>query len=538
MRLVLVTVPEWPKLAWLSVCRHGDPEVACFIGPGVETADEWFCEGIWAGSYAEADFDNTDLVFASGGRVRDRGLIFVSPGTTLDRLHSLNIPDGFLVSNSLPCLLAVADASLLLSYRRYRRDFNSIRRGLRAYARELPTTAGPVRLTYFDNLCWDGTALNTIQKADPRRDFGSYAGYRHFLDTSMAVLTDNARAHERRHPFALISTLSTGYDSPTASVLARNAGCREAFGFDRGRLGGDDSGAPLAEVLGLQFHSFPTLNAPNADVQFLAAGAGNGGDVVFKSAEPQLAGRVVFTGFHGDKVWDTQTRALGPDIVRGDTSGSDLSEYRLSVGFVHVAVPFLGVRQVRDIHAISVSPKLARWDVSGHYNRPICRRIVEECGVPRDTFGVAKRGVFQRIPGPSNFLTPELRRDYFRWLRARRWQWILDGRIPPMPLVDAVIDRAGRLTQRVDRLHGHPWVGRLVPRAERALSALSPDFDPDRRRRLHDYVIHWALDQAKLSYPAPAPIGGSRQPRGVGRARDRIRRMRAALAGSRSSTRA
>ena len=143
-----------------------------------------------------------------------------------------------------------------------------------------------------------------------------------------------------------------------------------------------------------------------AAVPFLAAITSFGSSVPFKGAEDLMAGRVVFTGFHGDKVWDTRTHTLGPDIVRGDASGTDLSEYRLWVGFVNCAVPFLGVRQIKEIHAISTSPDLATWDVKGGYSRPVCRRIVEESGVPRDMFGVEKKATAQFILGPESFLTP------------------------------------------------------------------------------------------------------------------------------------
>ncbi|MGH8982366.1 MAG: hypothetical protein ACRDY6_00635 [Acidimicrobiia bacterium] len=405
----------------------------------------------------------------------------------------------------------MAGGSLDLSHPNYDTDFNSIRRGLEHYVRELETTIGRVGITYFQNLVWDGATLNAVEKPCGSRDFGSYEKYREFLDESMAALVANARDARRAYHFELMSTLSTGYDSPAVSVLANNAGCTEVIGFDQSADGQPDDAREISQQLDVRFHSITTSDAPNADVAFLAAVAGNGGSVIFKAAEPLLAGRVVFTGFHGDKVWDKQTTALGPDMVRGDTSGSDLTEYRLATGFVHCPVPFWGVRQIRDIHAISNSPELAPWDVDGSYSRPICRRIVEERGVPRHAFGQHKRGVMKPRPNPSSFLTPQLQREYYRWLRAQRWQWIRRGKRFPSPALEAVVRFTARYGSAVHRLRAKHWVRRLGPHADRVLRTLEVRFDPTRRRRLHRYVFHWAVDEAKSAYPLP-PSGPRVQP--------------------------
>src|SRR5438552_14536776 len=112
MRLTTIPVREWPRLAWLAVCRCASTEVRCFIGAKVETADEWFSEAVWAGPHSQGDFDETDLVFGSGGRVRGDVAVFVSAGSTVDRLHVLERDDEAWISNSLPCLVSMADVSL------------------------------------------------------------------------------------------------------------------------------------------------------------------------------------------------------------------------------------------------------------------------------------------------------------------------------------------------------------------------------------------------------------------------------------------
>jgi hypothetical protein len=473
VHLRTIRVPEWPPLAWLAVCPPGSDELTGYVGDHVETSAEWFCEAVWDGPFLDGGFDETDVVFGSGVRIRDGRVVFVPSGGPIDRLHSIRTADGLFVSNSFPCLLSAVGGALDLANREYRAIFGSIVLGLDGYEREIPTTVGPVRQTYFDNLVWDGTELREDEKPFDGRDIGTYAKYRAFLGGAVQALAVNATTAERSHPLGLTSSLSSGYDSSAVTVLAHEAGCTEAIGFDRDKAGADDSGARLAESLGLRYHELESSRAPNADVLFLAAVVGDGGDAFLELAEEHMAGRLVFFGHWGDRIWGLEDRPLHTAFLRADTSGNDVSEYRLVAGFIQCAVPFLGGRQLGEILAMSHDPELQPWDIGGTYSRPICRRIVEEAGVPRDAFGMHKRALFVgRLPRPENFLTPELRADYLRWLRARRWQFLRRRMVPPSPAWDA-------LTR---------WLGRL---------------DPTARRRLHRYVIHWAVDRTKERYPPP-----------------------------------
>jgi hypothetical protein len=519
LELEIVTMPTWPPLAWLAECRPGGgPQVVrCLVGEGVETGADRFCEAVWAGPYADGDFDRTDLVFGSGARVRDGIITFVSSGSTVDRLHSLRQPQQgqgqpapaparTLVSNSLACLLAAAGGSLDVAREDYSRIFNSIRDGIRRYERHLPTSAGPVELTYFDNLRWDGNHLATTGKPDERRDFGSYERYRAFMSETMAAIVANATdPSRRRHRFTPISTLSAGYDSPATTVLAREAGCCEAFGFDRARGGGDDSGQPIADVLGIRFQLLASRAwraDPFAVLPFLAAGTGGGADVIVAGAGRLLQDRLLFTGFHGDKVWNKRIKDVSPDIVRGDNSGAGITEYRLSASFVHCPVPFWGVRQIRDIRRISGSPELAPWDIAGagFYNRPIPRRIVEECGVPRQMFGASKKATTTR-----HVLMPDVQAEYLEWLDAQPWsRWVRRGRLPPVARTEEMLraaseTAAGLVDGALGRRLGRPGAAA----ARKASSALAGRADQARRRR-QSFQVHWGVERRKAAYPMPA----------------------------------
>jgi hypothetical protein len=426
-------------------------------------------------------------------------------------LHAWEGEDQRYVSNSLPCLLSRATGSLDPACVQYRKLGRSIMLGLGEYTRELPTTVGTVRLTYFDNLVWNGRTLCDVPKPQVSRDFSSFESYRSFLDQSMHRLSVNALAEERARPFELIATLSSGYDSPTVTVLARHVGCQQVFGFDRARGDHNDSGAPIAELLGVRYHALETSawrSKPMAAVPFLATLASGGSSVLYKGAEPLLGGKVVFTGYHGDKVWGTKPTDPGHEFVRTDTAGVDLSEYRLWAGFIHCPVPFLGIRQIRDINAISTSAELAPWNATTNYNRPICRRIVEEQGVPRAMFAVRKKATAQPLLRADDFLTRDMRWDYYRWVRAQRRAWIDHAKHPPNVLTDMGYLGRARAAALVERARGGAGK-RLGPHVDGLLTRLSGALAPPSGQVHHQFIYHWAVDRAKERYLEPRPLAST-----------------------------
>src|SRR5438309_2066059 len=373
-------VPDWPPLAWLACGHRGDPTVEVFHGPDVETTPDGFSEAVWDGEFARAGFDETDLVFGSGARRRGGGVTFVSSGSTVDRLHSHEAAGRVCVANSLACLLVAIGADVDPTYAGYYADFKSISDGLARYVRSVATSAGPVRLTYFHNLVWDGRALRERPKPAPHRDFGDFAGYRGFL-------------------------------------------------------------------------------------------------------EAHLARRVLVTGYHGDQMWSKRPRAASADIVRGDQSGLSLSEYRLWAGFIHLPVPFLGVRQIGDVSALSRSSAMAPWDVPGAYSRPICRRIVETAGVPRDAFGVRKQTASVLFFERDDMLSPGSLAEYGEWLREHAADWSERGLAAPTRSPGA----AARLRAALARL--------ASPRLRNALGLAHGS-------RLFPHLFPWAVERAKARYRA------------------------------------
>lgn len=492
MRLQFLPADGWPPLAWLALCVPGSEEVVVRHGPRVERRAEWFCEAVWDGPFEAGNFHRTDVVFGSGGRLDGGGIVFVSAGNTVDRLHTIELPEGVLVSNSLACLLAAARATVDPAYSAYFQDFMTIRRGLRRYKRALATSGGPVQLTYYDNLRWDGRRLVTEPKTWPQRDFRSFVPYRAFLESSLRALCANAIARERRVRYPMLGTMSSGHDSATAAAIAARAGLlQEVITFDRARTGEPDSGRAVAGVLGLHVLEVSRdawRDIDLAEVPFLAADA-KGEDVYFRGAEAQLAGRLVLTGFGGDRIWDRDARRATDDLPRRDQSGLSLSEYRLRVGFIHCPVPYLGARQLHEIRALGRSAELAAWTVVAESRRPICRRILEEAGVPRQAIGTHKRAASVLFFRRDSFLTDPSLLDYTMWLQTAvplRREATMVGLLRAAARVTAPL-----LYGLASRLPGRPRLLRPLGHRLTTFGYREPRFR---------YLFPWALARAQEAY--------------------------------------
>lgn len=420
MRLVFVENSELPPLAWCARIRHGSSEVVVRCGTWVETGDGLFFEGAWGGDFEFFEFDRAIICAGSGAKLTKDGIVFVSPTNTMERLHLLAVKDELLVSNSLAFLLVEADDSYDPDYPFYGSDLQSIIHGLRHHATFIPTLhRNRVHLFYHCNfLVRESLRFKEIPKSAPEL-FRGYEEYVAFLQSGMISLCRNADAPQRKVRYTPLSTISSGYDSPACSVLARRAGCSEAVTFYDARPGSaslDDSGKQVAEHLGLQIKEFKRLAYQEIpgfpEAEFLAYGT-YGEDVVFTALKDILPRRLFITGFHGDKVWDRNNPEVSQRIVRGDPSGGSLFEFRLRLGFIHAAVPFFGCVRHPEIHAISTSPAMLPWSTGNDYDRPIPRRLVETAGIPREYFGQGKKVISQPFNQPLNeVMRQESYRDF------------------------------------------------------------------------------------------------------------------------------
>ena len=491
---------QWPTLAWLAQGNKSDRTVTVHHGAGVEVTSDWFCEAVWDGDFQSGDFDQTDIVAGSGGRIRDGRITFVASGSTVDRIQWCEDTDSIFVANSICCLMAFTGAEVDPTYASFISDANTVINGIDRYKPTMQTSRGEIHLVYFNNLEWDERGCRAEPKTGLGRDFSSFEKYHAFMQQSMAALMANIGAKQRRFSLKAMGTLSTGYDSTTVAVLGKQNGLEEVITFDRARGNVDDSGAGAATILGLRLHSIDReawRKEQFPEVPFIASYS-SAEDMIFLGAAQQLRGKVLLTGYHGDKVWDKLTTYLSDKIVRGDPSGLALTEYRLHAGFINCAVPFWGTRQIRDIHAISNSAAMKQWDVQGNYSRPICRRIAEEAGLPRDSFGTRKKTVtvdpfsgWDVLHKGGNFLTPSSRDDFLNWIRRRRGLWLKRGQLPPIPSVGVNYAVNSVYMLAIDFTH---WISSVTP-LWRVLAY--PQYQP---HYLNLYLFPWAVDRLKHHY--------------------------------------
>ncbi len=257
MKLEPREIPAWPKLAWLARLVEGSDQVTIFHGPMAEVGSDWLAAAVWAGDFSAGDFDQTDLIFGSGVRLRGDKVVFVSSGAGQERLWHASLAGMTHVSNSLPAILATAGLSLRNDYPGYRDDILTVEtKGWQSYTPTIPTDSADVHLVYFRNLVFDGRTLREEEKPDGAPGFAGFGDYFAFLTSSARRVGQNLSAAERRHKVVPLATISSGYDSGAAAVIAGYAGCKAAVTIRNSSSlwRGSDSGEQVARHLGHVLH--------------------------------------------------------------------------------------------------------------------------------------------------------------------------------------------------------------------------------------------------------------------------------------------
>lgn len=394
--------PHLPPLAWLLEIDGAPHNFRLHCGSSVVIGESGFFEGAWRGELAAMDFASATEVFGSGASFTGDAWIVVPPSHTLEPVFSVRDGARLLVSNALPFLLAHRDDALDPGFLAYHTRLYQVLKGLAASPIRIPSRKGAeISVHYHHNLRIGPELAATVVAKPAAPSFDSFESYRAYLQTTVDAALRNAADPARAHPYHPIATASQGYDSPAACAIAREAGCTEVIthGFARRAFGvrDPDSGEAVAAALGMKatvidrdaYLQRDDVEAPEAE--FLCHGL-EGGDVHFLSFEALLPRRVLFSGFHGDTVWDLH-KPSNAVIDRGDTSGASMGEFRRRVDFLHIPVPFIGVLRHAEILAIAESAPMRPFALGNGYDRPIPRRIAEEAGVPRQAFGMAKKAV-------------------------------------------------------------------------------------------------------------------------------------------------
>jgi hypothetical protein len=380
-------------LAWTAILAPGAEEVRLLHGERVEVCEEWAVEAVWAGDYGAGDFDQTDLVFGTGVRCRDNRVVFVTSGTAMDRLWYCQKEGTWYVSNSLGALSACSDLSLQEDFG-YVNDRRSVIRttwGEDSCTRSFPTQGGEGHLIWINNLVYEKGAMREEQKPETAPPFTGYGDYENFLFETAKSLGRNLADPTRKHKVNPLASVSSGYDSPAAAVVAKHAGCKEAVTIRQSSSfwRGSDSGEAIARQLGLSCRSYDqTAPAfPHEEAFWAASGYCNLLSwTLFEYPEPVS---LFFVGCYGDSIWDRKKIREPFRITVWDDLA--MSEFRLHVGMIQCAVPFWGMRRVQEIEAITFAEEMAPWTLHDNYDRPIARRLVEEAGVARGAFAIRKK---------------------------------------------------------------------------------------------------------------------------------------------------
>ena len=432
-RLRYRPIPGLPRLAWAAAAdpRSGDVDVA--HGWAVECRDDWLVEGVWDGDFTDGRFDTSDHFFGSGLRIEDDRLYFVASTGLCDRLLWTEYQGRLHVSNSLPLLLATTGARLDPRHD-YRLETFAIRQGAGKYPDSFVVDHPEIRAfrqLYDGTLALDpsGRTERVNRRSAPR--FRSYGEYRTLVRDALRRLQTNYASDARRTQIQAFVTVSSGYDSVATAALVAELGVTAAFTCRRSNSHlppwlapgtAIDDGSAIAGALGLPLLTDAGGATPADERYFLAAGC----------MPPTLALRplasflgrrrsaaVVFTGFGGDDVWDTETEREWHErgVVRGDPAGLGLSEIRLQSGFSNVSVPTLCSRHIADLDAVATDQEMDPWRLLNAYDRPIPRRIAETAGVARTAFGQTKKAVVAAYHYP---VTPRLRPSFVAYVRRTR----------------------------------------------------------------------------------------------------------------------
>ena len=392
-----------PTHAWgVEVClktskviaRHGNG-VEAFCSGGVSG----LVEGAWNAPFDLYRFHQATLFIGTGYRIEGGGIDFCSSSDLLCPIFSIRKNGNLYVSNSSVNVMVMAGATPDASYPFYSESFLRVfRQGLYCCDRSVGLSSGDTMQLHFCCIMSlsDGALSYRPYLVDEAPvDFGSY--YQQ-LEVGVTQVLENGRDSSRQRPFGSAAALSTGYDSVATAVLARSAGCRDAFTYcDSMKENPDeDSGSEIAEQLGMACRVFDRWDylkaeAP-AESEFCLLSTSMA--VPSYAMAEALSGRIFVGGYHGDVAWGQGGR---PECFidyampwTSVASGVSAIEFRLRVGYVPFAPATIGIRHNDAIVRILSSEEMQPWSLGGNYDRPIPRRIGEAAGVSRELFGMTK----------------------------------------------------------------------------------------------------------------------------------------------------
>lgn len=400
--------PSIPRMSWVARRRSGHWDFT--VGEAVETSEHGFFEGVWDADFALFRPDLSEHRFGSGMIMTEAGPTFTCsfPGEPLYVVLGKSTHDA-VVSNSPIFALTAA------GIRPGDGSFDALTENIRERSLalcELGVERSPTLLsedsahamhllTYFNFRIREDGRIRRYWTV-PRREFRTFAQYRELLKGTLEAVFRNGSAPGRRHRLTPVVPISRGYDSTACAAMAAEAGCRDAVTLDVIVEGRHDSGEANARALGLDVSvhrhvygdDLPTLTVgqigpvEHEAAEFIAT-AGRPGNIMYLPFEHRLRDRILISGAGGDSYWPKEITATSGLSMRAEYARGTV-EFRLRVGFANLPLPSVGSRFIPSIAALNGSQEMAGFSVGGDYDRPVPRRIGEEAGLPRESFGAAK----------------------------------------------------------------------------------------------------------------------------------------------------
>jgi hypothetical protein len=419
-----------PKLGWYAKIDMRNKTCEADVGRFVEVDSgnepQWIVAGMWSGEFEKGDFHRAEHVFGSGLRL-DQGCAVVVPAhSTVDRCVYARDGHVWHASNSLVVLLGRLGARInpKVSHRLWG---ESMCLGVHNYVRQF-SVIHP-RFSVMNQLIFEALRIDPDGQAsfffhDVLREFNGFSDYVGQFENALRSLWQNATSQSRKRPVRAVATASRGYDSGTVlavlgSVIGKSLPCYCAPKSNtrvppalqrlmKTNLS-DDDGTEIALALGA---TPVALNTDYADLDeelesWCWATAQISPELVFhkllSDADGEDVPTVFFGGHAGDGVWEKDLSPLmrSGQIIRGAQSGYALIEARNRCGVIECSAPYIFSRSVDSICRVSGSQEMAPWQLNNGYDRPICRRILEERGVRREAFGFGKKAVAHDMESPQ-----------------------------------------------------------------------------------------------------------------------------------------
>jgi len=436
-------------------------------------------EGVWANEFEKGNFHQSENFFGSGIRIKGDKVYFSTTSSPIDRLLFCEYKGMHLFSNSLILLLATTGAKLDVNHN-YKREVNSVCVSRKEYNRVFTVIHPEIQNFYqvfHENIIFSKGKI-TFEYRYKKHDVHSYSQCLEYLNDILIKVKKNYESDQRKNIIKSFSMLSEGYDSTAVSALVRQFGVKSVFIANKmrsyiPRFKRDDEvevARRIAEKLG---YDVLFLNNKRSDVSddelyFLAttypkhhSGAWSelGLHKMAKYIETNCSVAVVFSGHHGDSVWDANISNKILDEIR--VPGRPLgycSEMRLKSGFINIPLPGILATDIKDIAKISLSSEMEPWRLHNSYDRPIPRRIAEEAGVDRNLFGMNKNFVATKYNLPIN---SNLRKLFLNYLRQEHHIHPIAIHLEYVQNLLSKLGKIGNLHKRKKLISDKPWGYRL-----------------------------------------------------------------------------